>query len=156
MPLEPSETRTGALLAWEHPDFSRDGKRCCCKQDDPSSLGLLALCILILVLLSDLSLNPPVLKSSSMLDTSWTGEALVIYRVGVKGVWSCGLQFSECTSVPVADAISYGFSLGKRFASSFCRKFTGKRERHSVHMEYSPRSRATHSSAVFFLFLYIA
>lgn len=70
--------------------------------------------------LADLSLNNlPVLKSSGTLEASWTREALVIYCVGVKGVWSCGLQFSECWSVPVADAISYGFPLSKRFASAF-------------------------------------
>jgi len=51
VPLQsPSETRIEALLGWEHPEFSGDGKPCCCKQDDPSSLGFVALCLLILFL----------------------------------------------------------------------------------------------------------
>lgn len=56
---------------------------------------------------------------SGTLETSWTREALVIYCVGVKDVWSCALQFSECCTVLVADAISYGFPSSKRFASDF-------------------------------------
>lgn len=60
-----------------------------------------------------------------------------------------------CNSVnAVADAFSYGFPLGKRFASSFCSKFTGKREIHSVHMEYSSLYRDTHYYADFFFFFY--
>lgn len=96
--------------------------------------------------------NPPVLKSSSTLETSWTWEALVIYCVGVKSVWSCGLQFIKCSSVLVADAISYGFPLGKRFSSSFCSKFSGKRERHSVHMECSPPPEPPTLLQIFFFF----
>lgn len=58
-----------------------------------------------------------------------------------------------CNSVnAVADAFSYGFPLGRRFASSFCSKFTGKREIHSVHMEYSSLYRDTHYYADFFSF----
>lgn len=94
--------------------------------------------------------NLPVLKSSSTLETAEPE------RPWWSAVWELRVpEAVVCNSVnAVADAFSYGFPLGKSFASSFCSKFTGEREGHSVHREYSPPSRATHSSADFFFFFY--
>lgn len=113
------QTRISAMLGWEHLKFFRGGKSCCCKQDDLSSLGLLCyvywywfFCHLYLTAF----LFPSLVAHTRPAEPP---EPLVIYYVGAKGVWSCGLQLSECWSVPVADTISYGFSLSTSFASAF-------------------------------------